>query len=91
MKNFPDILINFGGRNIKWEPKHYLMWDEYEQSCMVLIQEEFESVWFWLLGDSFLRAFFSVYDLENKQVALVGDLDYSKWLQGETRTPTENG
>jgi hypothetical protein len=49
---------------------------------MVLIQEEFEDVWFWLLGDSFLRAFFTVYDIDNKQIALVGDLDYQKWTQG---------
>mmetsp|Transcript_26517 Transcript_26517/g.33067 ORF Transcript_26517/g.33067 Transcript_26517/m.33067 type:complete len:90 (-) Transcript_26517:794-1063(-) len=28
---------------------------------------------FWLLGDSFLRAFYTIYDGENQRIGLVGD------------------
>jgi hypothetical protein len=85
-EGFPDLFIKFGSHkthDLRWEPQHYLMWDEHEGSCMVLIQEEVESAWFWLLGDSFLRAFFTVYDVDNKQIALIGDLDYQKWTQDQ--------
>ena len=30
---------------------------------------------FWLLGDSFLRAFYTIYDGENKRIGVVGDTE----------------
>ena len=43
--------------------------------CMVTFQEELRAeASFWLLGDSFLRAFYSIYDAENMRIGLVGDI-----------------
>ena len=41
---------------------------------MISFQEENRlKISFWLLGDSFLRAFYSIYDGKNKRIGLVGD------------------
>ena len=41
---------------------------------MISFQENSnEATSFWLLGDSFLRAFYTIYDGENKRIGFVGD------------------
>lgn len=30
---------------------------------------------YWVLGDSFMRAFYTIYDAENKRIGLVGDTE----------------
>lgn len=32
----------------------------------------------WVMGDSFLRAYYSIYDMENKRVGLVGVADTTR-------------
>jgi hypothetical protein len=60
---FPTLLINFGGQQFNFEPKHYVIYDTYKKVCLITFQEETRPVYFWLLGDPFLRAFFQIYDV----------------------------
>ena len=60
-------------------PSDYLLYERVDTSdkkmCMVTFQEELRAeASFWLLGDSFLRAFYSIYDAENMRIGLVGDI-----------------
>ena len=32
----------------------------------------------WLLGDNFLRAYYSIYDMDNNRIGLVGDAEVVK-------------
>ena len=42
--------------------------------CLVSFQREAASkATYWVLGDSFMRAFYTIYDAENKRIGLVGD------------------
>lgn len=43
---------------------------------MVSFQENSkEATSFWLMGDSFLRAFYTIYDGEHKRIGFVGDTE----------------
>ena len=41
---------------------------------VTFMEEERFSASFWLLGDSFLRAFYTIYDASNKRIGMVGDI-----------------
>ena len=42
--------------------------------CMISFQRETrENTSYWVLGDSFMRAFYTIYDGENGRIGLVGD------------------
>jgi len=38
---------------------------------LVTFQEEKRKVYFWLMGDPFLRAFLTIYDVEKKRLGLL--------------------
>jgi len=49
------------------------MYDESVRKCNLLIRPETNvNSTFWLMGDSFLRAYYSIYDMENARIGLVG-------------------
>lgn len=49
-----------------------MMWDIYEQACVsTFVEETNPKAYFWILGDPFLRAFYSVYDLKLLKVGLL--------------------
>ena len=55
--------------------------------CMISFQKESRpNTNYWLLGDSFLRAFYTIYDGEGQRIGLVGDtvlLEKSEIIQDE--------
>ena len=63
--------MDLGGFKFHFGPEHYLMWDSRQKACLVTFQEEKRKVYFWLMGDPFLRAFFSLYDVANHRVGLL--------------------
>jgi len=57
------------------EPRDYFLYDRYYKKCLLTIQEEprgssFEEIW--LMGDPFLRKYYSIYDMDAKKIGLVG-------------------
>ena len=53
--------------------RDYLQYYERKGKCALLVKKE-ESISsnMWLMGDPFLRAYYSIYDLDQKKVGLVG-------------------
>jgi len=79
-KSFPDIKIKIGSQwNKHWvtmKPEHYIKWDEEEKSCKLLIAEETDKdSEKWTLGNSFLRNYYTIYDLDNLRIGVVGDVE----------------
>jgi len=42
----------------------------------------------WLMGDPFLRAYYSIYDMDNKQIGMVGIADTTR-TTSQTKTTME--
>lgn len=68
ISTFPNITITLAGVETRLRPSHYL--SSYRSSgqlvCLVLITSSFQD--FWILGDAFLRRFYTVYDMDNNQI-----------------------
>ena len=57
-------------------PRDYLVYHHQKRKCGLLIKQEPKgNDELWLMGDPFLRAYYSIYDLENKRIGLVGIAD----------------
>ena len=60
-------------------------------NCAILIKKEDQiSSNMWLLGDPFLRAYYSIYDLENKKIGLVGIAETTR-AKGDTSIKDKAG
>ena len=67
--HFPTLSINIGTSTKQhWfylRGKDYLFYQYSKRRCAVLVDQEMDSdVDFWLMGDPFLRAYYSIYDME---------------------------
>ena len=75
--SFPTLALKSNGITLNFKPQDYLVFEQFstnEKSCMISFQEESRGkTSFWLLGDSFHRAFYTIYDGNNKRIGLVGD------------------
>lgn len=48
------------------------MWNPWKRACGITIMPETRSnMYFWLLGDSFLRAYFTVYNVDKQIIGLL--------------------
>ena len=80
--SFPSIHIYTNTVEFRLHSKYYLLEEEVQDpvtkepyQCMLTMQEdETEGLYFWLMGDSFLRAFYSIYDVEGQSIGFVGDV-----------------
>jgi len=57
------------------DPQDYFIYDRYYRSCLLSLLEEPTGSAFsdmWLMGDPFLRKYYSIYDMDAKRVGLVG-------------------
>lgn len=77
---YPTLSIHSGDTTFNFKPRDYLVFESIDAIsdplCMITFQKETKSNYnFWLLGDSFLRAFYTIYDGEGKRIGLVGDTE----------------
>ena len=53
--------------------RDYLSFSRSKRKCAVLIKPELKGTGaIWIMGDPFLRAYYSIYDMENRSIGLVG-------------------
>lgn len=75
-EKFPALSFLVGNELRHWfllSGRDYLMFSQQHQRCALLVRDELSSTsQLWLMGDPFLRAYYSIYDMENKRIGLVG-------------------
>ena len=78
-ETFPTISLHSSSFVLNFHPRDYLIYElvalnQPKQCLVTFMEEERFSTSFWLLGDSFLRAFYTIYDATNKRIGVVGDI-----------------
>ena len=74
---YPTLKLSIGKTKLFFEPKDYLLYGQFkplsDPVCLLTFQKEsLPNTDFWIVGDSFLRAFYAIYDAENRRIGLVG-------------------
>jgi len=69
---FPIVEFNIGGHLISLRPSFYLMYQAKDQKCRVTFEEEKDpSISYWIFGDAFMRAFYLIYNVKDKQIGIL--------------------
>ncbi|KAJ2614977.1 hypothetical protein H4S08_001458 [Coemansia sp. RSA 1365] len=69
LSNLKSFWISLGGFKFEVAPEHYVYRDPEKKTCSSAWVPSYDSP-FWVLGDSFLRAYYAVFDMKDKQVGL---------------------
>ena len=73
---FPMLTFKVGDRDRQhWfflRGRDYLMFSQRKQKCALLVKAESSNARMWLMGDPFLRAYYSIYDMDNARIGFVG-------------------
>lgn len=71
---FPIISINFDGLIVTLAPVEYITL--YVTTCMLGFGKSNED--YWILGDIFLRKYFTIFDIDNKRIGFAETVKFSK-------------
>ncbi|KAJ2752826.1 1,3-beta-glucanosyltransferase, partial [Coemansia sp. BCRC 34490] len=69
LQDLKSIWISLGGYKFEIAPEHYVYRDSEKRTCSSAWVPSYDSP-FWVLGDSFLRAYYAVFDMKDKKVGL---------------------
>ncbi|KAJ2663471.1 aspartic proteinase precursor [Coemansia sp. RSA 1200] len=69
LQGLKSIWISLGGYKFEISPEHYVYRDSEKRTCSSAWVPSYDSP-FWVLGDSFLRAYYAVFDMKDKKVGL---------------------
>ncbi|KAJ2799024.1 hypothetical protein H4R20_004598 [Coemansia guatemalensis] len=69
LNNLKSFWISLGGFKFEIAPEHYVYRDPEKKTCSSAWVPSYDSP-FWVLGDSFLRAYYAVFDMKDKKVGL---------------------
>ncbi|KAJ2082414.1 hypothetical protein H4R24_001582 [Coemansia sp. RSA 988] len=69
LNNLKSFWISLGGLKFEIAPEHYVYRDPEKKTCSSAWVPSYDSP-FWVLGDSFLRAYYAVFDMREKKVGL---------------------
>ncbi|KAJ2540512.1 aspartic proteinase precursor, partial [Coemansia sp. RSA 1933] len=69
LQDLKSIWISLGGFKFEIAPEHYVYRDAEKRTCSSAWVPSYDSP-FWVLGDSFLRAYYAVFDMKEKKVGL---------------------
>lgn len=71
---YPVITMDLGDVSLEYKSEHYLLYDRYYNGCLVTFVEEKNNKFkFWLLGDAFLRQYYTIYDRTSNRIGFVGN------------------
>ena len=83
-ENYPSIHINLSGNDFEIVPENYIL--KSSGKCRVLIKAD-KTLNMWILGDVFLRRYYTVYDLENLRVGIARSLNKDKVIENGSSWP----
>ncbi|KAJ2377981.1 aspartic proteinase precursor [Coemansia sp. RSA 2611] len=69
LNELKSFWISLGGFKFEIAPEHYVYRDPVKKTCSSAWVPSYDSP-FWVLGDSFLRAYYAVFDMKDKKVGL---------------------
>ncbi|KAJ2708526.1 1,3-beta-glucanosyltransferase, partial [Coemansia spiralis] len=69
LSELKSFWISLGGYKFEIAPEHYVYRDSEKRTCSSAWVPSYDSP-FWVLGDSFLRAYYAVFDMKDRKVGL---------------------
>ena len=80
---FPELRFEVGGLGsqhwFKLRGRDYMFYDPTQRKCAVLVKPELNgNMRMWLMGDPFLRAYYSIYDMDRKRIGLASVADKTR-------------
>ncbi|KAJ2697211.1 hypothetical protein FB645_005973 [Coemansia sp. IMI 203386] len=69
LQELKSVWISLGGFKFEIAPERYVYRDHEKKTCSSAWVPSYDSP-FWVLGDSFLRAYYAVFDMKDKKVGL---------------------
>ncbi|OMJ72102.1 hypothetical protein SteCoe_29529 [Stentor coeruleus] len=79
--DYPNVEFWFGNTKFEISPMNYLM--EYNGKCQLLIEGS-NSMSMWILGDVFLRRYYTVFDVENFQIGITRSVNKDKIIESKS-------